>query len=114
MSRHQFNNQHYIITIGWDSPLNTFFATIVDEEVENGFDEPLIWLGTQLAEYQNVHQFLHTLRQKLNEKGIIDVTLPDSLTQMLEKDQMDEGEQFKERPIEIKNFILKLKDFGQQ
>lgn len=111
MSRYLFENNRYAINIGWDSPLNTFFATVFDNEHENYLDKPLIWLGTQVGEYPNVHPFLHVLSQKMNENGIIDIALPDDLAETLEEDQQREGEGFKERPTKLQNFVLKNRNF---
>jgi hypothetical protein len=114
MSMYLFENNRYAINIGWDSPLNTFFATVFDNKHENYLDEPLIWLGTQVGEYPDVHQFLSTLSQKMSENGIIDITFPDNLTETLESDQKREGEGFNKRPTEIQNFVLKSRNFIHQ
>jgi hypothetical protein len=114
MSRYLFENNRYAITIGWDSPLNTFFATVFDNERESEFFEPLIWLGTQVGEYPDVHQFLSTLSQKMSENDIINITFPDNLTETLESDHKREGEGFKKRPTEIQNFVLKSRNLGHQ
>lgn len=100
MSRHQFDYQRYTITMGWDRPLNTFFATVLY------FDEPLILLGTQVGEYPQVHHFIEVLKQHLKDNHITDAVLPTRVVQMLEQDKKTEGEGFGERPTEIQQFIL--------
>ncbi|MBE9117271.1 hypothetical protein IQ249_15325 [Lusitaniella coriacea LEGE 07157] len=107
MSKYQFNPQRYTITVGWDSPLNTFFATVCERGVENDFDEPTIWLGTQVGEYPNACQFLRVLRQQMNQIGITDTVWSHSFAQTLEQDQRCEGKGFKERPAEVRQFVLK-------
>ena len=114
MSRYLFENNRYAINIGWDSPLNTFFATVFDNEHENYLDEPLIWLGTQVGEYPDIHQFLSTLSQKMSENGIINIAFSDDLAETIEEDQRREGEGFKERPTEIQDLVLKIRKFRHQ
>lgn len=56
MSRHDLEpraDQPHVVraTIGWDRPLQTFFAQVffrTEDEPDEG--EPLIWLGTSLGE----------------------------------------------------------------
>lgn len=90
MSQHEFNSQRYRITVGWDRPLCTFFASVFDEEAENE-DEPLIWLGTQWGQYPDAYPFLEVLGKLIDEHGVTDVVLPNSLLLTLEHDKQSEG-----------------------
>jgi hypothetical protein len=58
MSRYQIaprTNQHEVL-IGWDNPLNTYFAQVADGKIED-FDEdhdPLLWIGCSYGEIPSV------------------------------------------------------------
>lgn len=46
MSRHKLptENPRYEVVVGWDPPLQTYFAQVFDAEGEED-DQPFIWLG---------------------------------------------------------------------
>ncbi len=51
MSRHTFTEGHIEATVGWDPPLNTFFAQVWDRSKDP--DEPdaeLLWVGCSPGE----------------------------------------------------------------
>ncbi|NER93521.1 MAG: hypothetical protein F6J86_06740 [Symploca sp. SIO1B1] len=114
MSRHYIEHQRYNITLGWDRPLNTFFATIIDEEQKNDFDEPLLWMGVSPGEYTDIHHFLKLLKQTMQEQGIENVDIPESFADKLREDQMKQGQGFQERPTEIQNLVLKSRSLRHQ
>ena len=50
MSRYSIPAQHAALTIvvGWDNPLQTFFAQAFDPSVEDEAEADLLWIGTAL------------------------------------------------------------------
>jgi hypothetical protein len=38
------------VVIGWDRPLNTYFAIVTDERIDDDDEHVLLWLGTEFAE----------------------------------------------------------------
>jgi len=53
MSRHELEPfaKRYEVTVGWDRPLNTFFAQVKDLQVTDEEDDPVIvWVGTSYSE----------------------------------------------------------------
>ncbi|MEO0684368.1 MAG: hypothetical protein AAFY76_04785, partial [Cyanobacteria bacterium J06649_11] len=71
MSQHIIKHQNYEIRLGWDAPLETYYASVVDlsDKVE---ELPVIWLGTSLNEYPEAGAFLDALNGKLIEAEISD------------------------------------------
>lgn len=47
MSRHEIPAKHpgFTVAVGWDNPLTTFFAQVVDESADDGDDPVVLWLG---------------------------------------------------------------------
>ncbi len=45
MSRHivQARDKKYEIVLGWDSPLNTYFAQVYDRSIEDEDDQLILW-----------------------------------------------------------------------
>lgn len=41
------------IRIGWDRPLNTYFASVVDHREDAPEDAPFLWIGQQPGEILN-------------------------------------------------------------
>lgn len=53
MSRHELEPfaKRYEVTVGWDRPLNTYFAQVKDLQVTDEDDDPVIvWVGTSYSE----------------------------------------------------------------
>jgi len=53
MSRHELEPfaKRYEVTVGWDRPLNTFFAQVKDLQLTDEEDDPVIvWVGTSYSE----------------------------------------------------------------
>lgn len=66
MSRHMIQatspaHQHLEICVGWDRPLGTFFAQVLDttDEFE---DEELLWTGTSLGQHLTLDGIIDALR----------------------------------------------------
>jgi hypothetical protein len=57
-------NENHEIFAGWDQPLNTYFAHVIDktkiEYCDDGRD--LLWIGCVLNEIQDVQQIVTALR----------------------------------------------------
>ena len=56
MSRYSIHGQNPALTvvIGWDNPLQTFFAQVFDPSIEEDEEADLLWLGTALQEIPTV------------------------------------------------------------
>lgn len=54
MSRHDVESRdpRFQITVGWDNPLNTYFAQVEDTEAEDEDDPVVVWVGTSHGEIQ--------------------------------------------------------------
>lgn len=52
MSRHELPAKRpgTSVVVGWDNPMMTFFAQVLDEQAEEDADPVLLWLGTQHGE----------------------------------------------------------------
>jgi hypothetical protein len=112
MSRHEIGNERYAVTLGWDRPMDTFFATVFDRKDDRDCEEALIWLGNDVGEYQEASLLLDCLRQEMRQQGIANVEIPDSIAQTLEEDKQHEGKGFAERPLEIQRFVLENQLLG--
>ena len=54
MSRHEVTakDASHIITVGWDNPMQTFFAQVERQQKDEDPRDPiLLWLGTEHAEH---------------------------------------------------------------
>ncbi len=51
MSRHELTPKQdgFVVVVGWDSPLQTFFAQVLQEQGDDD-DSILLWLGTATRE----------------------------------------------------------------
>lgn len=53
MSRYQINpyqSDLYLIYVGYDQPMRTFFATVEDQTIAEDEDSLVLWLGTSYDE----------------------------------------------------------------
>lgn len=52
MSRHELPARRpgTSVVVGWDNPMMTFFAQVLDEQADEDADPVLLWLGTQHGE----------------------------------------------------------------
>ena len=109
MSRHNIDDDYYTITVGWDSPMNTFFGTIFERRAKDGadYEEPTIWLGSEVDEFQDINRFIEVFESEAREQGLLGIGISNELAQTLEQDRQREGEGFTERPDEIVEFVAK-------
>jgi hypothetical protein len=62
-SRHRFITPLHTVIVGWDNPLQTFFAQVWTGHDENAWgDEPDLWVGCCLAEIPTVDELSHRLK----------------------------------------------------
>src|SRR5262245_55082868 len=56
MSRYMIaqDDPHLTVTVGWDNPLQTFFASVVDDRIPEGEDDCVLWLGQVEGEVRTV------------------------------------------------------------
>lgn len=79
-------------TVGWDAPLNTFFAVSIDTPAAEDDDAgEVFWVGATPGEIPTVEALAAALR----EHG---VTLPDEMADQLAADQACEGDRSAGRP----------------
>jgi hypothetical protein len=52
MSRHTIASfsARFIVTVGWDRPLNSYFAQVEDVEAAEGDDQMVVWVGASFSE----------------------------------------------------------------
>jgi hypothetical protein len=81
-SQHRFATSKYTVIVGWDNPLQTFFAQVwpTDDEEMWG-DEPELWVGCDLGQVSTV-EFLEDLLRPFAE-------LPPGVKQSLLADYSD-------------------------
>ncbi len=80
MSRHgltPFNPAHEV-TVGWDSPLQTFFVQVLDTAADEGDDYEVLWIGTSFGEVLDATAIVVAVRPF--------ATVPDGLAHMLTAD----------------------------
>jgi hypothetical protein len=57
MSRYKIDSEQYLIYVGYDQPLRTFFATVEDLNLcEEDEGELLLWVGTGYDEITDLNQ----------------------------------------------------------
>jgi hypothetical protein len=78
MSRYRITAQNPALTVivGWDNPLQTFFAQAFDPSVEDEAEADLLWIGTALQDIPTVA----TLQAQLTGWAIIPPAIVDRLT----------------------------------
>lgn len=78
MSRHQIEPfvKRYEVTVGWDRPLNTYFAQVEDLEPTDEDSDPLIvWVGTSYSEILRPED----LQAQIAAFATIDIAVLDAL-----------------------------------
>ncbi|MEO0869823.1 MAG: hypothetical protein AAFY17_15575 [Cyanobacteria bacterium J06642_11] len=85
-SRHQIEHDKYDVWVGWDSSLDTFFATVEDLELDEEDGAILVWIGTVPGEYRDIQTFKTAFTVQLEANGIADATITDELAQQLQAD----------------------------
>lgn len=85
MSSYDIEHAPYLVFVGWDRPLDTFFATI--ERTDNvGMEEPEMLLGTEPGAYRDLAGFQQALGTALKQRGIMDFTIESDLLAQLQQD----------------------------
>lgn len=82
-------------TIGWDAPLNTFFAMAFDPPASGDLDDDeteVFWVGMMPGEIPTIE----ALATALKEEG---VALPPPVRDVLARDKRGEGDQSQGRPV---------------
>ena len=90
MSRHTVEHREFLITVGWDRPMNTFFGQVEKyaEEDDAAYPAELIDMGGPMdCPYTNITKFYETFKQKLLEIGIDDFELSQQQLLQLLADQ---------------------------
>lgn len=59
MSRHEIPHKKYFIVVGWDHPMQTFFAQV---KKSKNHDYHQLWVGTQMREVYEIDKLEHLLR----------------------------------------------------
>ncbi len=67
MSRHELvaKQPGLVVAVGWDNPLQTFFAQVMRVEAEDGDEDEdpvILWLGTATREYPIPESLVAPLR----------------------------------------------------
>lgn len=89
MSSYSISHGDYLIVIGWDAKLDTFFAVAdyTDEALPNDAgDEPLLWLGSGAGSYRDINTFLRDLEKELNAVGVEGFSLSETMQMQLQAD----------------------------
>lgn len=85
-SRHPIKHDQYDVWVGWDSSLDTFFATVEDLTLDEEEGSMKVWMGTVPGEYRDLQTFETAFMAQLEVNGITDVTIADELAQQLQAD----------------------------
>jgi hypothetical protein len=95
MSRYHVKTNGYTIVLGWDNPLETYFAQVWKGEPESAENRhpdfpslgphPLLWLGTERHQVPTVEELMVKLRPY--------VELPPSVREQLKADVTRRDEQ---------------------
>ena len=85
-SRHPIEHDQYDVWVGWDSSLDTFFATVEDLTLEDEEGSMKVWMGTVPGEYRDLRTFQTAFTAQLEVNEIINITITDELTQQLQAD----------------------------
>ena len=101
MSRYNIepNDSRYLVTVGYDPPLQTFFAMVNDLEREDDEEDegPLYWVGTSNKEITTVQD----LQESIREYAILD----DDMIGQLEVDHIHA-----EPPSHLQKLMIELFD----
>lgn len=74
MSCHFVEHEKYLISFGWDRPMNTFFAK-VEDTTKSSDETPLLDIGDVFEPYGDMTAFKKALAAHLHELGIPDFAL---------------------------------------
>jgi hypothetical protein len=82
MSRHEIEPfaKRFEVTVGWDRPMNTFFAQVEDRELTDEDSDPVIvWVGTSHSEILQPEALQHHIARF--------VTIPQEIIDTLHADR---------------------------
>lgn len=99
MSRHDVptRDERYAVVVGWDPPLQTFFAQVLERSREHDDDTMVAWVGTARGEIPTVEG----LAEQLSPYASLPADLQDTL-------QAESAEPRVERPMEIAALLERL------
>lgn len=90
MSRHEFLPQGwsatYSFAIGWDVPLHTYFAQVIDTSISEDEDRVIAWLGGMPPYYRDLDALLREVNARIGGT-LPPVALPKRLRATLAKDR---------------------------
>ncbi|NEP11595.1 MAG: hypothetical protein F6K14_15560 [Symploca sp. SIO2C1] len=89
------------VLVGWDSPLETFFAQVWTNEDD---EEPVFWTGNSRCQWTDIEVFIESFSPWF--------TLPASIKQQLIEDQQTEGSV--KRVPAIQSLLDKFEEMSQQ
>lgn len=111
MSRYDFRQSGYLVELGWDEALQTFFVQVFAETAED--EPPLLWVGTRLAEIREV-----SIVDGILTKFGLD--LPDDIRGELQEDDKTVSEprgrswrQLRELGFDTKSYPCRAEGFPQ-
>lgn len=85
MSRHEvksFNTDQFTVIVGWDNPLQTYFAQVWDAQLKDEDDKGCVfWVGTHLGSVRSVA----ALAEVISGYAL----LPEDTMEQLEQDQAE-------------------------
>ena len=85
MSRHTLDphKARHEVVVGWDPPLNTFFAQVLDTEAEDDLDYEVLWIGTSFDEVPDPARVIAAVQPF--------AAVPDGLLATLQQDRIEGG-----------------------
>lgn len=103
MSRYTISHPRYLVSVGWDRPLNTYFVSVIDEAAidEEGV---VIWLGVTANEFTQVESFLRAFRAEV-AAHTLEIEVTAELIERLIQDQKTEGDGSLERPESLRHIL---------
>lgn len=63
--RYEKNTGTETIAVGWDAPMNTFFAQVLTNQADDDLRDlpPVLWLGGDFNEYTDFSEFISALAE---------------------------------------------------
>ena len=85
MSRHDLDphKARHEVVVGWDPPLSTFFAQVLDIEAEDDLDYEVLWIGTSFDEVSDPAGVIAAVQPF--------AAVPDGLLATLQQDRIEDG-----------------------
>jgi len=89
MSRYKIDSDKYLIYVGYDQPLRTFFATVESLDLPEDENSLLLWVGTSYDEIKSVDG----LQQSIADYGSLS-------SQILQNLEADSKQSFNPTPLQ--------------